>query len=178
MEKVCICFLHKLQDNDDTIHLRNTTTYSSLCNKPWSCVQCQKLIRISRITLICINYSEHWCLSDIKVTPNDYMYSKYTYFLLSNFMLCVWYGGREVQTKITTCETFTSPETNLHFRKQINKTQNTFTNGKTNVQAAKHFYKSQNKCTNINHQPERECTNSGVEPEVITGSSQYELLLS
>ena len=61
------------------------------------------------------------------------------------------YGGREVQTKITTYETllqslrqiyileniftyktkwhyhntFTSPETNLHFRKQINKTQNT-----------------------------------------------------
>src|SRR4029434_10781210 len=71
------------------------------------------------------------------------------------------YGGREVQTNITKSETllqslrqnyilekkityhktklhyhntFTSPETNLHFRKQINKTQNTFTSPETNLQ--------------------------------------------
>ena len=71
------------------------------------------------------------------------------------------YGGREVQTNITKSETllqslrqiyiweniftyhktklhyhktFTSPETNLHFRKQINKTQNSFTSPETNLQ--------------------------------------------
>ena len=71
------------------------------------------------------------------------------------------YGGREVQINITKSETllqslrqiyileniftyhktklhyhnaFTSPETNLHFRKQINKTQNTFTSPETNLQ--------------------------------------------
>ncbi len=71
------------------------------------------------------------------------------------------YGGREVQNNITKCETllrssrqiyilekkfayhktqlhgkntFTKDETNLHFRKQINKTQNTFTSPETNLQ--------------------------------------------
>ncbi len=71
------------------------------------------------------------------------------------------YGGREVQNNITNCETllrssrqiyileniftyhktqlhgkntFTKDETNLHFRKQINKTQNTFTSPETNLQ--------------------------------------------
>ena len=33
--------------------------------------------------------------------------------------------------------TFTSPETNLHFRKQMNKTQNTFTSAETNLQVKK-----------------------------------------
>ncbi len=73
----------------------------------------------------------------------------------------IMYGGREVQNNITKCETllrssrqiyileniftyhktqlhgkntFTKDETNLHFRKQINKTQNTFTSPETNVQ--------------------------------------------
>ncbi len=73
----------------------------------------------------------------------------------------VYYGGREVQNNITKCETllrssrqiyileniytyhktqlhgkntFTKDETNLHFRKQINKTQNTFTSPETNLQ--------------------------------------------
>ncbi len=71
------------------------------------------------------------------------------------------YGGREVRNNITKCETllrssrqiyileniftyhktqlhgkntFTKDETNLHFRKQINKTQNTFTSPETNLQ--------------------------------------------
>lgn len=78
------------------------------------------------------------------------------------------YGGREVQNNITKCETLsqslrpiyilknistyhktkshyqntiTSPETNLHFRKQINKTRNIFTNAETNLQEAKQIYK-------------------------------------
>ncbi len=78
-----------------------------------------------------------------------------------NLMLCQSYGGREVQNNITKCETllrssrqiyileniftyhktqlhgkntFTKDETNLHFRKQINKTQNTFTSPETNLQ--------------------------------------------
>ena len=55
--------------------------------------------------------------------------------------------------------TFTSPETNLHFRKQINKTWNTFTSPETNLQVAKQIYKW--------HQPERKCTNSEFDPEVI-----------
>ncbi len=74
---------------------------------------------------------------------------------------CRKYRGREVRNNITKCETllrssrqiyileniftyhktqlhgkntFTKDETNLHFRKQINKTQNTFTSPETNLQ--------------------------------------------
>ncbi len=82
--------------------------------------------------------------------------SQMSFIVLQN---AAFYGGREVQTKITKCETllqtlrqiymleniftyqktelhyhntFTSPETNLHFRKQINKKRNTFTSAETN----------------------------------------------
>ena len=84
--------------------------------------------------------------------------------------LALYDGGREVQTKITTCETllqslrqiyileniFTYHETKLHYH-------NTFTRPETNLQTI-------NRKGNV--------PTVGVEQEVITGSSQYELLLS